>query len=1379
MMSSQSMQTLIDPGCRNKMPLFDGTAGSKPQTVPGILGKQALQYHGAYFAYDPRLKDGAAFTQAWSKAKMAQMLDGRSPVSHLGGMEGRNHVVYRQDSSSSEEGHSHSSSLCHAQGKPGFTLYAKSPGVSSPTAAANQKTGGESVSPLSESPVYLAVPKPVYRHSPCCSELGCVMGQRYTMEHGSPRRPSAVYEHDWMQAGAHYAERPPAPVKAPGLQPDHGAEPVQRMVEAYSPSRARAFPVLIDPNYSSYPCTPTRALFTSLSEQSQCLQTPPRGYPSFYPPHASYEHMTSDVYQECSPMSKYGQLTQHPILYYPQSNVELESRAQCKDMSAKQREHVPVILKHTMSNPREHFIVPQALHGEIPLPTAEALPNRPFLRGLDYPCYAVPRFHLNAGQVRHPLKTQHVPPGYHASGVGASPSGQHMDPSAASGASVHRDKPSAGLRVDKAHGSSPFLHEDRTSPARRTSQPGISPQGIQGNRFLPPLTSLHLDRPILPPAGMNIDRLIDLNPYEAQISCPKLQRGLPVSPAAWLPRSPCSDSFPSLVTHLASARKAIYSPPASAADEHSSTASRSGSAAIKECLKRRNSQSSPPVKIKEDADLFEVEPIRKRLKVEMEGVRPGTKNNSPPMPVIDNVFSLAPYQAYLQASSMLLQVRSLQRTVQLAEHREIKPKPEVKENRTGKDERQAGATPVPPRSRSDSSSEKPVAEIIEPDNIKVEKVEPPDTKDSVETPVTEKDCSEITIKQEPEETGASDDGLVIKMCEPEELERKPMLDEVSEESNPADLTPSSQGDADALRDQAAVLQPKSTTPPKTPVSFKNIPPQCLKLSTYKILLPDSKSSSPISPQALVRKHFLELHHSLCALVSKTVSGSSEQELRAWFAQLKLPAHASSSAKVQKVSCLLGAEAREAWLNEETKAALDAVLERLREYTAQKRCPFPHVMRAGAVFLPMLVVKELLFAAVPGGLVDQVLQEHKVELRPTTLSEEKILIQLHKHACSSRLRRLMSLKHLPDIYGDVLNLFYYSCVCKRLGLDTDEPAIGEHSCRHNSSCSPADVTSSPESPSKDLEPASHLNRNRTDDRARSSFRYTLLDTSLSDEEDCASAGVLDTLRNGDWGDPQSEDTGHTAAGDSSLIPQSATCENSWMCPLSLEGFSSSDTEAEESSSLQTLGQSPGPAKPAAGSESCSGVILKLRRMFSEGLKRKRACYEAVANTEAFPDASLPQTEGEVEVTYDGDLHRASPKASRKWQRTGNVSHALRPLCSSSKRKHSSLLKIKYCPYLSACHSAEHRRRWVLRSAVQRARRAMRFYYPDLVGKRIHHLYEEDDKSEVWYKGEVLRVHEAHSNPLKTVFEVRYDSEPEWKYYLELLIDYKKGWLKIED
>uniref|UniRef100_A0A3Q3J0C0 Uncharacterized protein n=1 Tax=Monopterus albus TaxID=43700 RepID=A0A3Q3J0C0_MONAL len=1071
MMNSQSMQTLIDPVFRNKMPLFNGTIAStglsKPQNMSGFLGKQPLPYSGAYFTYDPRGKDGAGLTPPRNNSKTS-LLDGRSPVSHLSGTEGRNHIIYRQDSGSSEEGHSLSSTLCHAPVKQGFTLYTKSPGVKSPTASTSvtvgkQKPGGENSSPPSESPVYLAIPKPVYRHSSCCNELGCVIGQRYSVEHGSPRISHTVYEHDWMQTDACYTERQPIQRKEQdlvlhprGLQFEPSAEPLKRMtVDAYSPTRAMTFPSMIDSNYSSYSCVPTHTLFGSLTEQSQRLQTPPRGYPSLYPSHPTYEHMTSEVYQECSPMSKYGQLTQHPMFYYPQANVEVENRTQCKDISSKQREDGSVILKPTISAPREHFVVPHSLHGEIPLPlpSTEMLPNHSFIQGFDYPCYAVPRFYLNAGPTRPSLKTHHALSSFHSDYKTTSPSSQYLDHPMTSAASLHKTKTSPSLHGDKSHVSSPFLCLDQTSPTRRLSQPGGSPPSMQINRFFSPLTSLHVDRPFLPPAGLNMDRPVEYSSCEGHVTCPKQPKGLPVSPEAWLPPSPShsSDHILTAVSNSANVKKNIYSPAAATGNKHNGTASSSGTSVLKRCLKRSVSHSSPPIKIKEeDRDLCDVTLIKKRQKVEKEKAQVGNKTDSPPMPVIDSVFSLAPHQAHCQASG----TRGPQKTIPSSEHHEVKTKPDIRGKRPHQDEQQPVVCGIPKETCPKTPTEKPVAEIAEPKPIKVEKVDPSDTENTSETCVSQKDYSKIEIKKDPEETGSSDSGpmLVIKTCEPDELESKPSVadeNETWDESKPAQINLVSQDDACK---QVVTLEPKSFTSPQPPESkqnFKNIPPHCLKLSTYKIVLPDTKHSVLAPPpekppaqlltefipklefQIPVRKHFYELHHFLCKLVSKAVLASPEQELRTWLSQLEFTEPSSLSTKVQKVSCLLGVKARAVWLNEEMKSALHKVLERLREYTTQERCPFPHVMRTGAIFLPMLVVKELLFPTVQGSFIDQVLQEHKVELRPTTLSEEKILIQLHKRACSSRLRRLMSLKHLPDIYADVVNLFYYISVCKHL------------------------------------------------------------------------------------------------------------------------------------------------------------------------------------------------------------------------------------------------------------------------------------------------------------------------------------------------------------
>lgn len=241
--------------------------------------------------------------------------------------------------------------------------------------------------------------------------------------------------------------------------------------------------------------------------------------------------------------------------------------------------------------------------------------------------------------------------------------------------------------------------------------------------------------------------------------------------------------------------------------------------------------------------------------------------------------------------------------------------------------------------------------------------------------------------------------------------------------------------------------------------------------------------------------------------------------------------------------------------------------------------------------------------------------------------------------------------------------------------------------------------------------------------------------------------------------------------------------SWTRPLSSDelSLSPSDTEVERVSAPPPVSKCSS-IKAKGRSMSRSGVVLKLRRvLYSKGCKGREARYQAVSD----PVSPVPEAEdrgrcsARERASERGRGTRVSSKFPPRLQRTGGFSHTLRPLAGSSQRRHKSLLKIKYCPYLAVCHSAEHRRRWVLRSAVQRARRALKFYYPDLVGERIRHLYEEEDGTEVWYRGKVVRVHESHPNPLKTVFEVRYDSEPEWQYYLELLIDYKKGWLKIDD
>ena len=317
------------------------------------------------------------------------------------------------------------------------------------------------------------------------------------------------------------------------------------------------------------------------------------------------------------------------------------------------------------------------------------------------------------------------------------------------------------------------------------------------------------------------------------------------------------------------------------------------------------------------------------------------------------------------------------------------------------------------------------------------------------------------------------------------------------------------------------------------------------------------------------------------------------------------------------------------------------------------------------------------------------------------------------------------------------------------------------------------------------------KQKTKSRVKRCSRQAFLDYSCSSSdieiENEAQKRTWDNVR------PQGETktTGvqndEVAERDAALVGSQESFENTWTCPLSSDELSSSssDTDMGRSSINSRINPALGSVKSKARSKKHSGMILKLRRvLFSKGLNSRTACYKTVSLSGTFSDFS-PTTakHGErVEARKRRGkeelfLSRGSAKVTHWNQRREGLSRALRSL-SGSRRHGRSLLKIRYCPYLSACHSAEHRRRWVLRSAVQRAQRAIKFY-PDLVGKKIIHLYEEDDKSEVWYRGEVVRIHEAHPNPLKNVFEVQYDSEPEWKYYLELLMDYKKGWLKIAE
>ncbi|XP_009277187.1 PREDICTED: uncharacterized protein C15orf39 homolog [Aptenodytes forsteri] len=197
------------------------------------------------------------------------------------------------------------------------------------------------------------------------------------------------------------------------------------------------------------------------------------------------------------------------------------------------------------------------------------------------------------------------------------------------------------------------------------------------------------------------------------------------------------------------------------------------------------------------------------------------------------------------------------------------------------------------------------------------------------------------------------------------------------------------------------------------------------------------------------QYFATLHTSLCDIISCSVSRSSPELLREWLKKAepaeelgempKSPPKPKNGSKIPEPQ--KPTKGKEIWLAfQDVAALLTNLLSQLETFMFARKCPFPHVVRAGAVFIPIHVVKEKLFPKLAGASVDQVLQEHKVELRPTTLSEERHLRDLELKSCTSRMLKLLALKQLPDIYPDLLNLHWHDSIRQQLGSSSQ---AGQH------------------------------------------------------------------------------------------------------------------------------------------------------------------------------------------------------------------------------------------------------------------------------------------------------------------------------------------------
>ncbi|XP_074862741.1 uncharacterized protein C15orf39 homolog isoform X3 [Carettochelys insculpta] len=241
---------------------------------------------------------------------------------------------------------------------------------------------------------------------------------------------------------------------------------------------------------------------------------------------------------------------------------------------------------------------------------------------------------------------------------------------------------------------------------------------------------------------------------------------------------------------------------------------------------------------------------------------------------------------------------------------------------------------------------------------------------------------------------------------------------------------------------------------KLPDISKSLPPSAPEaspaLGEANVSLP-SNGESP-AQQTSSAQYFTALHVTLCNRISYFVSGTSLELLKQWLRRVELDEEQKESSKSalkpkngsRILEALRPSRGKEIWLGfKDISVLLSKLLSQLETFMFTRKCPFPHVVRAGAIFIPIHVVKEKLFPKLSGASVDHVLQEHKVELRPTTLSEEKLLRDLELKSCTSRMLKLLALKQLPDIYPDLLNLHWHGCVKQQLGPSSQ---AGQHASK---------------------------------------------------------------------------------------------------------------------------------------------------------------------------------------------------------------------------------------------------------------------------------------------------------------------------------------------
>ncbi|KAK2894680.1 hypothetical protein Q8A67_011909 [Cirrhinus molitorella] len=948
-MSSRQGRSCIDPLVQSNM---DGAMGTvvpaglpKADSLPHYSHDKALPISRAYFPYSLAGQDTLDFPSSWGPSKTC-MRNGPSPGIHSSSTEGSIAIptAYRPDKVSFpvDVGGGHCAVPRELAAKQRLAYYAGSPrqhspraaGVISPVAVPKGHIGGSDA----ESCVGLAIPKPVYGHSPCCTERGCTAGHNYSVEHGPQRMSPRIYDDEWA---AHFSrlaylhkKGQEAFAQQRVLQLERGAEGKDGKTESYHGLRSnepRRSLSLMEPGYTYNTAHPFISSTPQYCQRGSIPAQIYKGLPHTYDPRTlAHRGVSSKIYQDHPHISKYTPMP--PSVYYPQSHHE----AYQADPNVIPDEH------------GQHHHV-----GQFHSPRADCS-HRPMIP--KYPTYHPYGMHFNNNQApRHDRPHPPFP--------------------------VHQSERPLDFSIRRVQTPDP--------PREFSRQPGTS------GAFHP--TPAH---------------------YRRLSNTTTTLEHAEMSETSFLVGS--SKEF-----------------------------SRENVLKIRHCV---SDPSDKDVLAKRPRKELETDLASEKQKIdstpELSDNEPQSPS-SPPMPVINKVFSLAPYKVYFEATGMMSSLGNSKSPKPQPEATRLKQEPEIQNCDLEPNSIESDLSLKQDTQMSPANSDGP-AEMPETVKIKKEKLDPDEVacQSEMKVSIAEEINHQADNSEVKEEQGESDTSISNSLpC------HVVVKSDFEEESNPSCVEKSESlatcKTENAVKDNVDSIPVPSL--PSTPVpspfskfSLTKIPPHCLKLANFKIVIPEVLKTpvtqpvevpqSPLEAKPIIssskhaRHQFMELHQSLCRLIYCSVNQTPCQELRDWLCKLDL----RESGKDQKVSCLLGSKMREVWLKgEEMEVALKKVVCQLQKYVESRECPFPHVMRAGAVFVPMLVVKEVLFPQVQGTFIDQVLQEHRVELRPTTLSEERQLTQLHRKAFSSKLRRLLSLKHLPDIYPDVLNLLYHANVCKIL------------------------------------------------------------------------------------------------------------------------------------------------------------------------------------------------------------------------------------------------------------------------------------------------------------------------------------------------------------